>query len=281
FNNAHEAGHSPYALCLGCGAKEQDWYNLLGPRDLVKLSEVSLGLAQYRRALKLTYIHGFPGNPHALGKLIGCVRQDAIRIMNRLEGEGFVESRTIQSDELGMLATETATKNTKGKKSNKNKPSKPKLVLVKTSATEANFKRYFDPRGELERELFCEFKEHHLKAFKLRKAAAPAQNDRPGNVLVPSSSINLSSQGSIVNPSLDAPQSPTVCGDDDTQTQEETQMVVDREPVSSVPPPSPPAPSGSASKRKGSTRSSYERGKRLKVSLANARVELDTYEAYE
>ncbi|CAE6471629.1 unnamed protein product [Rhizoctonia solani] len=282
FNNAHEAGHSPYVLCLGCSAKEQDWYELLEQRDLVKLSEVSLGLAQYRRALKLIYIHGFPGNPHALGKLMGCVRQDAIRIMNRLEGEGFVESRTIQSDELGMLATETATKNTKGKKSNKNKASKPKLVLVKTSATEANFKRYFDPRGELERELFCRFKEQHLKAFKLKKtAAAPAQNDRPGNVLVPSSSINLPSQGSIVNPSTAAPPSPTVCGDNDTQTQEETQMVVDREPVPSVPPPSPPIPSGSASKRKGSTRSSHGRGKRLKVSLANARVELDTYEAYE
>lgn len=59
-----------------------------------------------------------------------------------------------------MLATETATKNVKGKKStkSKNKPSKPKLVLVKTSATEANFDRYFDPRGEVEKELLCRFK---------------------------------------------------------------------------------------------------------------------------
>ncbi|CAE6442124.1 unnamed protein product [Rhizoctonia solani] len=282
FNNAREAGNSPYALCLGCGAKEQDWYNLLAERDLVKLSEVLLALAQYRRTLKLIYIHGFPGNPHALGKLIGSARQDAVRIMSRLEGEGFIESRTIQSDELGMLTTETATKNIKGKKSNKNKPSKPKLVLVKTSATEANFNRYFDPRGEIEQELFCRFHEQHLKPKKLKKAnaGAPAQNDHAGNVLVPSSSVNLPSQGSPVNRSPDPPRGPTIYGDNDTQTQEETQMVVDREPVSSVPPPSPP-PSRSAPKRKGSARSSHGRGKRLKVSLANARVELDTYDAYE
>ncbi|KDN51073.1 hypothetical protein RSAG8_00702, partial [Rhizoctonia solani AG-8 WAC10335] len=276
------AGNSPYALCLGCGAKEQDWYNLLAERDLVKLSEVLLALAQYRRTLKLIYIHGFPGNPHALGKLIGSARQDAVRIMSRLEGEGFIESRTIQSDELGMLTTETATKNIKGKKSNKNKPSKPKLVLVKTSATEAYFNRYFDPRGEIEQELFCRFHEQHLKPKKLKKAnaGAPAQNDHAGNVLVPSSSVNLPSQGSPVNRSPDPPRGPTIYGDNDTQTQEETQMVVDREPVSSVPPPSPP-PSRSAPKRKGSARSSHGRGKRLKVSLANARVELDTYDAYE
>ncbi|CAE7116937.1 unnamed protein product [Rhizoctonia solani] len=279
FNDAREAGNSPYALCLGCGAKEQDWYKLLAARDLVKLAEVILGLAQYRRALKLVYIHDFPGNANALGKLVGCARPDAARIMSRLEGEGFIESRTIQSDELGMLATETATRNTKGKKSNKNKPVKPKLVLVKTSATEANFSRYFDPRGEIEQELFCRFKEQHLKPKKLKKVAAPAQNDSAGNVLVPSSSINIPSQ--ISGPSLDPPRSPTVHGDDDTQTQEETQMVTDREPVSSVPPPSPPASSRSALKRKGSTRSSHGRGKRLKVSLANARVELDAYDAHD
>ncbi|KAH7343691.1 HORMA domain-containing protein [Rhizoctonia solani] len=283
FNNAHEAGHSPYSLCLGCGAKEQDWYDLLGQRDLVKLSEVLSGLAQYRRALKLIYTHGFPGNPHALGKLIGCTRQDAIRIINRLEGEGFIESRTVQSDELGMLATETAVKNTKGRRSNKNKSSKPKLVLVKTAATEANFNRYFDPRGEIVQELFCRFKEQHLNPMKLKKptTGAPAQNDRAGNILVPSSSINLPSQGSPAHSSLDPPASPTVYGENDTQTQEETQMVVDREPVSSIPPPSPPAASRSASKRKGSARSSHGRQKRLKVSLANSRVELDTYETYE
>ncbi|CAE6428218.1 unnamed protein product [Rhizoctonia solani] len=274
FNNAREAGSSPYALCLGCGAKEQDWYDLLEARDLVKFNEVFLALAQYRRTLKLIYIHGFPGNPHALGRLIGCARPDALRIMNRLEGEGFIESRTIQSDKLGMLTTETATKNTKGKKSNKNKPSKPKLVLVKTSATEANFNRYFDPRGEIEQELFCRFNELHLKPNKLKKtnAVAPAQNHPAGNVLVPSSSVNLPSQGS--------PASPVVHGDNDTQTQEETPMTVDREPVSSVPPPSPP-PSRLAPKRKGSARNSHGRGKRLKVSLANARIELDTYDAYE
>ncbi|CAE6401541.1 unnamed protein product [Rhizoctonia solani] len=274
FNNAREAGSSPYALCLGCGAKEQDWYNLLAARDLVKLNEVLFALAQYRRTLKLIYIHGFPGNPNALGRLIGCARPDASRIMNRLEGEGFIESRTIQSDELGMLTTETATKNTKAKKSNKKKPSKPKLILVKTSATEANFSRYFDPRGEIEQELFYRFNQQHLKPNKLKKtnAVAPAQNDPAGNVLVPSSSVNLPSQG----PSA----SPVAHGDNDTQTQEETQMTVDREPVSSVPPPSPP-PSRSAPKRKGSARNSHGRGKRLKVSLANARVELDTYDAYE
>ncbi|KAJ1308755.1 hypothetical protein OPQ81_004446 [Rhizoctonia solani] len=277
FNNAHEAGHSPYALCLSCGTKEQAWYDLLGPRDILKLSEAFLGLAQYRRALKLIYIHGFPGNPHALGKLIGCVRQDAIRIINRLEGEGFVESRTIQSDELGMLTTETAAKNVKGRKSNKNKLTKPKLVLVKTSTIEANFKRYFEPRGELVQKLFCEFSEQHLKPLKLKKATAlvPAQTL---NVLVPSSSINLRSQEPHVNLSLDPSTNPA---GDDTQTQEETQMIMDRVYVSSVPPSSPPAPSPSASKRKGSDRSSYGRGKRLKVSLANARIELDTYEAYE
>ncbi|CAE6461718.1 unnamed protein product [Rhizoctonia solani] len=281
FNNAHEATNSPYALCLGCGAKEQDWYALLEERDLVKLSEVLLALGQYRRTLKLIYIHGFPGNPHALGRLVGYGRPDALRIMNRLEGEGFIESRTIQSDELGMLATETATKSIKCKKSKKNKSSKPKLVLVNTPATEANFNRYFDPRGEIEQELFYRFKEQHLKPKRLKKAnATPSQHGHVGNVLVPSSSVNLPSQGPPENPSLDPLPGAMACGENDTQTQEETQMVVDPEPVSSVPPPSPP-PSRSAPKRRVSTRSSRGRGKRLKVSLATTRIELDACDAYE
>ncbi|CUA70102.1 hypothetical protein RSOLAG22IIIB_00448 [Rhizoctonia solani] len=275
FNNAREAGNSPYALCLGCGAKEQDWYALLEERDLVKLSEVLLALGQYRRTLKLIYIHGFPGNPHALGRLVGYGRPDALRIMNRLEGEGFIESRTIQSDELGMLATETATKNIKGKKSKKNKSSKPKLVLVNTPATEANFNRYFDPRGEIEQELFYRFKEQHLKPKRLKKAnATPSQHGHVGNVLVPSSS-----QGPSENPSLDPLPGAMAYGENDTQTQEETQMVVDPERVPSVPPPSPPP--RSAPKRRVSTRSSRGRGKRLKVSLANTRIELDACDAYE
>lgn len=58
-------------------------------------------------------------------------------------------------------------------------------------------------------------------------------------------------------------------------------MAVDREPVSSVPPPTPPPPFHSAVKRKGSARSSQGGGKRPKVSLANARIELENYDAYE
>ncbi|CAE6397344.1 unnamed protein product [Rhizoctonia solani] len=281
FHNANEAGNSPYSICLNCTTKEQDWRQLLEQRDVLRLTEAFVGLAQYRRTLKFIYIHGFPRNSHALGKLIGCSRQDANRIMNRLEGEGFIESQTAESDELGMLATVTATKNARRRKPNKKKPGKPTLVLIKTSATEANFNRYFTPRGEVVQELFRRFRDEHIQPSRLKKGttAASVPNDHPGNVLVPSSSVNLPSQETRANPNLTL-LSPTICGESDTQTQEETQMTVDQELISSAQPPSP-LTSHPGSKRKGSARNSPGRGKRLKVSLANTRVELDMYEAYE
>ncbi|CEL59650.1 Meiosis-specific protein HOP1 OS=Saccharomyces cerevisiae (strain ATCC 204508 / S288c) GN=HOP1 PE=1 SV=2 [Rhizoctonia solani AG-1 IB] len=281
FHNANEAENSPYSICLNCTMKEQDWYQLLEQRDVLRLTEAFVGLAQYRRALKLIYLHGFPGNSHALGKLIGCARQDANRILNRLEGEGFIESQTVESDELGILSTMAATKSRRGRKPTKKKPGKPILVLIKTSAVETNLNRYFMPRGEVVQELFRRFRDEHIQPSRLKKGPVVTSvlNDRSGNVLVPSSSINLPSQEILANGNSGLP-SKTVCAESDTQTQEETQMVIDREPISNIPPPSPPT-SCSGSKRKGSARSSFGRGKRLKVSLANTRVELDMYEAYE
>ncbi|KAF8759645.1 HORMA domain [Rhizoctonia solani] len=230
FHNANEAGNSPYSICLNCTMKEQDWRQLLEQRDVLRLTEAFVGLAQYRRALKLIYIHGLPGNPHALGKLIG-----------------FIESQTAESDELGMLATVATTKKTRGRKPNKKKLGKPVLALVRSPVTEASFNRYFMPRGEVVRELFRRFKDEHIQPSRTKKSAA-ASKSRAGNVLVPSS--------------------------------RKTQMILDQEPISSVPPPSPPV-SCSGSKRKGSARKSSGRGKRLKVSLANARIELDMYDACE
>ncbi|KAF8680948.1 HORMA domain [Rhizoctonia solani] len=262
FHNANEAGNSPYSICLNCTMKEQDWRQLLEQRDVLRLTEAFVGLAQYRRALKLIYIHGLPGNPHALGKLIG-----------------FIESQTAESDELGMLATVATTKKTRGRKPNKKKLGKPVLALVRSPVTEASFNRYFMPRGEVVRELFRRFKDEHIQPSRTKKSAAASKN-RAGNVLVPSSSANIPGQETPRNPNMSPPPAPAIYNDNDTQTQEETQMILDQEPISSVPPPSPPV-SCSGSKRKGSARKSSGRGKRLKVSLANARIELDMYDACE
>lgn len=74
---------------------------------------------------------------------------------------GFVESKTVQYDELGLLATETTTKNAKGgkgKKTNKKNPVKPQPVLVKTAAAVKGLERYFEPRGSIEQELLTKFR---------------------------------------------------------------------------------------------------------------------------
>lgn len=104
----------------------------------------------------------------------GCTRQDAIHNLNRMEAEGmsnlnparkislmlaileFIQTKTTQIDELGFITSETITKTTKAskkKKPNKKNGVKPQPVLVKTRAALKGLERYFDPRGELEKEL--------------------------------------------------------------------------------------------------------------------------------
>lgn len=68
----------------------------------------------------------------------------------------FIQTTTTEFDELGFPTSETTTKTTKGgkkKKPNKKNCVKPQPVLVKTRAAFKALERYFDPRGELEREL--------------------------------------------------------------------------------------------------------------------------------
>lgn len=67
--------------------------------------------------------------------------------------------------------------------------------------------------------------------------------------------------------------------DMESQTQQETQMLVDTQfEVSSIPPPSSPAARNAPSKRKSSARIANSQAKKLKVSLANVGVDLENFD---
>ncbi|KAG9097447.1 hypothetical protein FRC06_007540, partial [Ceratobasidium sp. 370] len=149
-------------------------------------------------------------------------------------------------------------KNVKGtkKKANKKGAVKPQLVLVKTPDAMRSFKRYFEPQGEMVQGL--------VKLYRpLKDKAVPPAGDAPaGNILVPSSSINLPSQDPTTptRPSAPPPQM-------ESQTQQETQPFVE------VVTPT----LRTLSKRRTSTRISGSRAKKMKISLAKDGVDLETY----
>ncbi|QRW01496.1 HORMA domain protein [Ceratobasidium sp. AG-Ba] len=269
FETAEEAGHSEDPICVDCIVRSDMVYDIMSENSKHQL-EVELNiLAIYRRTLKLVYEKGLPGNPHQLQKLVGCTRQDAIKNLKRMENEGFIEARVIQLDALGLVASNVLAKNAKtAKKPNKKNQGKPQLVLVKSAATTRKLKRYFEPQGEIVKEL--------VKLCRPTKdKVPPLQTTRAGNVLVPSSSANIASQ---------EPTSPTLRGTspgEESQTQQETQTFVERATPRSVTPVipqvTPQAPSA-PSKRRTSNRLAENRAKKMKISLAKQGVDLETYD---
>ncbi|KAF8607981.1 HORMA-domain-containing protein [Ceratobasidium sp. AG-I] len=285
FHTAKDAGYSPYSQCLGCELRSMDWFDLLEEKEKHKLSQNLAELALYRRTLKKVYAEGLPGNPHALQRLVGCTRQDAMHNLNRMEAEEFIQTKTTQTDELGFLTSETITKTTKAgkkKKPNKRNCVKPQPVLVQNRAALKALERYFDPRGELEKELVDSYRSK-CEARK-RKGKGKGKKTPAVNVLVPSSSVNLPSQQEESAPIVErisrtgAPSPSLPPQDMESQTQQETQMLLDTQlEVSNLAPPSPPA-TRQAPKRKSSARIANSQAKKLKISLANFGVDLENFD---
>ncbi|KAG9086548.1 DNA binding protein [Ceratobasidium sp. UAMH 11750] len=258
FNTAEEAAHSEYSTCVTCTLRADPVYDLMPDNNRQRLWAALTVLAIFRRTLKLVYERGCPGNPHALQKLVGCTRPDGLKNIKRLEDEGFIESRIVEFDSLGLLGSSVPAKNAKNtkKKANKKGAVKPRLELVKTPAAMRKLKRYFEPQGEMVQELV---KSHRpLKD----KAAPPAGGPPAGNVLVPSSSVNIPSQDPVTptRPSAPPPH-------EESQTQQETQPFVE------VVTPT----LRTLSKRRTSTRISENRSKKMKISLAKDFVDLETW----
>ncbi|KAG8746839.1 DNA binding protein [Ceratobasidium sp. 414] len=258
FNTAEEAAHSEYSTCVACTVRADPVYGLIPDNNRQGLWAALTVLAIYRRTLKLVYEHGCPGNPHALQKLVCCTRQDALKNIKRMEDEGFIESRIIQFDPLGLVGSSVLAKNVKGakKKANKKGAVKPQLELVTTPAAVRNFKRYFEPQGEMVQEL--------VKSYRpLKDKTIPPVGDAPaGNVLVPSSSINIPSQDPTTPTRPSAPLLQV-----ESETQQETQPFVE-----AVTP-----RLQTSSKRRTSTRISENRSKKMKISLAKDCVDLETF----
>ncbi|KAG9125602.1 DNA binding protein [Ceratobasidium sp. 392] len=259
FNTAEEVTHSQNSTCVECALRADPVYDLMPESNRQGLRGGLMALAIYRRTLKLVYERGYPGNTHALQKLVGCTRPDAINNAKRMEDEGFIESRIVEFDSLGLIASSVPAKNAKNpkKKTNKKSPAKPQPVLVTTPAAKRNFKRYFEPQGEIMHTLLISYRPTK------DKPAPPVQDTPAGNVLVPSSSINLPSQDPATPTRARTP--PTQM---DSQTQQETQTFV--ETMTPVLRP--------ISKRRASTRISENQAKKMKISLAKNGVDLDTCE---
>ncbi|KAG8699266.1 DNA binding protein [Ceratobasidium sp. 394] len=258
FNTAEEAAHSEYSTCVTCTLRADPVYDLMPDNNRQRLWAALTVLAIFRRTLKLVYERGCPGNPHALQKLVGCTRPDGLKNIKRLEDEGFIESRIVEFDSLGLLGSSVPAKNAKStkKKTGKKGAVKPRLELVKTPAAMRKLKRYFEPQGEMVQELVKSYRP--LKD----KTVPPAGGAPAGNVLVPSSSVNIPSQDPVTptRPSAPPPH-------EESQTQQETQPFIE-----AVTP-----TLRTLSKRRTSTRISENRSKKMKISLAKDVVDLETW----
>ncbi|KAG8732062.1 DNA binding protein, partial [Ceratobasidium sp. 428] len=184
FNTAEEVASAEDSTCVECTLRADPVYGLMSDKNRQRFSRDLAILAIYRRTIKLVYEHGYPGNPTALHKLVGCTRPDAVNNTKRMEDEGFLEARITEFDPLGLIASSVPAKSVKNakKKANK-KAAKPQLVVVKTAAVKRQFERYFEPQGEIMTDLLKSYRPTKDKA----PNAPPAQDTPAGNVLVPSS----------------------------------------------------------------------------------------------
>ncbi|KAG8932151.1 DNA binding protein [Tulasnella sp. 418] len=139
-------------------------------------------LALTRRALKVIMDEGPPEGDIQFGKRLGCEMAVAAQITKGLINEGFLALEHTVTDELGFVETRTTAPVTRQATQKQNRPKRgrpknPKLVVIKTNATNRLMERYFKPGNSLERSVIFKKKAIRNQSPVTLPTPLPATNE--------------------------------------------------------------------------------------------------------